>query len=90
MLRASAHRNDMTAEGEVTYPSIGQFRTLFITSARLSPVTRSTSTSEWRLITPGEAIVIERDIAENLLTAVQDLRDDLPELLLALGVASHG
>jgi hypothetical protein len=37
-------------EGEGYYLSVSQFRTFFIASVRLSLVTRSVSTSGWRLI----------------------------------------
>jgi hypothetical protein len=43
-------RNDRGVEGEDSYSSISQFKTFFITSVRLSLVTRSVSTSGWRFI----------------------------------------
>ena len=41
-------------QGPQFTPSASQFETFLITSARLSPVTRSVATSGWRSISPAQ------------------------------------
>jgi hypothetical protein len=56
---AGAPRNDTRVEGEGAY--VSQFKTFFITSVRLSLVTRSVSTSGRRLISPAPNPLNSRD-----------------------------
>jgi hypothetical protein len=60
-------RNDMRVEGEVSYPAVSQYKTFSITSVRLSLVTKSVSTSGWRLISPTEGNGGEHNSAQNFL-----------------------
>jgi hypothetical protein len=62
MLRASAHRNDMRVEADDF--QLSQSKAFFITSVRLSPVTRSVWTSGWRLISSAKGMGVKHSNAQ--------------------------